>query len=341
MFGIGALLAYSYLAGDIGFTPTDNSWEVENVDEALNDLFDKMNCDISDVGTVWNYAQFDVENVFYAPCYGNYKLELWGGQGGQVNTSVYGGFGGYAVGNIYLRPKEKLYVYVGGQGQTGYGTNFTKPGGFNGGGTSSVTYNQSLYAGSGGGASHIATAPGLLSTLSDNQSSIIIVAGGGGGAGYYSSSNYGAGGCGGGFKGRNGSSYLKTNVGTGGTQTEPGYTSGYPAQGNGAFGQGASTSGSIYAAGGGGFYGGGLPASNANGAGGGSGYIASARLNNKVMFCYGCEESSETSTKTINTAGSSSERNTAECSSGYALEPISKCAKEGNGHIRITYLGQD
>lgn len=40
--GTGTVYAtYSYLASNISFTPTDSSWEVTNVEDALNDLYDK------------------------------------------------------------------------------------------------------------------------------------------------------------------------------------------------------------------------------------------------------------------------------------------------------------
>ena len=39
VMGISAVFAYSYMASDIGFTPDDNNWDVENVDEALESLY--------------------------------------------------------------------------------------------------------------------------------------------------------------------------------------------------------------------------------------------------------------------------------------------------------------
>ena len=36
--GITSALAYSILASNVGFTPTEELWDVENTDEALNDL---------------------------------------------------------------------------------------------------------------------------------------------------------------------------------------------------------------------------------------------------------------------------------------------------------------
>ena len=81
----------------------------------------------------------------------------------------------------------------------------------------------------------------------------------------------------------------------------------------------------IVAGGGGGYYGGG--ASNQAGAGGGSGYIGNTLLTNKVMYCYNCTESTDTSTKTISTT----------CTNATATE---KCSKQGNGYAKITYIGE-
>ena len=338
---ITTAFAYSYLAENVGFTPTDDTWDVDNTKDALDSLHSLFSCDDSEIGTVWEFPQWDAGYTFFAPCYGNYKLETWGGQGGSYSSSIRGGYGGYASGTINLKGNEKLYIYVGGQGLLGSGKSFSRAGGYNGGGSASVTYSQSLYAGSGGGATHIAVVSGLLSTLESNKNAVIIVAGGGGGSGWYSSTNYGSGGDGGGYQGKNGTSYLNTNVGTGGTQDGPGFTSSYPDNGKGSFGQGAISSGSIYAGAGGGWYGGGLPSSNANGAGGGSGYIGNNRLFDKAMFCYNCSESDDQGTYTTSTYGTTNhgdERNS-ECSSGYSDTPISKCAKTGNGHARITFLG--
>ncbi|MBR1416360.1 MAG: hypothetical protein IJ572_00890 [Bacilli bacterium] len=36
-------ISYSIIANDVGFTPKDNSWEVENTKEALDDLHNKIN----------------------------------------------------------------------------------------------------------------------------------------------------------------------------------------------------------------------------------------------------------------------------------------------------------
>lgn len=58
--------------------------------------------------------------TFTAPVSGNYKIQVWGAEGGKsvCNGSLCGnpGKGGYAEGIINLNSGEKLYVYVGQQG---------------------------------------------------------------------------------------------------------------------------------------------------------------------------------------------------------------------------------
>lgn len=136
--------------------------------------------------------------TFNAPA-GNYKLEVWGAEGG---TSGYGGKGGYSSGEITLNSATALTIVIGGQS------------GYNGGGTGNRAED------SGGGATHIAKRAGLLNTLSSYKSDIFIVAGGGGG--YGGSSNL-IGGAGGGTVGQDGlGGYSTRNPGYGGTQSSGG-----------------------------------------------------------------------------------------------------------------------
>ena len=189
---------------------------------------------------------------------GIYTLEVWGAQGGAG-----GGLGGYSKGTVTLTSATTLYIGVGGQGGSNYG-------GFNGGGSGRE---------GGGGATHIATASGVLSGLAGNTSSVLLVAGGGG------ATAPAAGGAGGGANqaGTAGTDRCGT-PGQGGTLTSGG--SGGSNHGySGSFGQGGSAGGCSYssngsAGGGGGYYGGGggghdCPRYNDyddSGAGGGSGY---------------------------------------------------------------------
>ena len=204
-----------------------------------------------EIGETWNFDYTGSEQLFTVPCKGVYKLETWGAQGGGYSGS--GGYGGYSVGNVELNTKSILYISSGESGKSSYQKSLD--GTFNGGGTSEYQSGFVRYFSSGGGATHIATKSGLLSTLSNSISSILIVSGGGGG---------------------------------------------------------------------GGFYGGGS-SNHVQGAGGGSGYIGNTSLTNKVMYCYECEESNDTSTKTISTT----------CMNE---SPVENCAKEGNGYARITLV---
>lgn len=259
---------------------------------------------------------------------GYYKLETWGAQGGNIGTYI-GGYGGYSTGYIYLSGNQQLNIAVGGAG-----TN-TDTGGYNGGG--SLLNGQSAHGSSGGGATHIATISGVLSSLENNKDNILIVSGGGGGANYRSE-NYGEGngGSAGGFIGVNGESTNHSNgygygYGYGGSQTAGGTMFWESSIENnniipGAFGQGSGTELGCFAqsGGGGGYYGGG--AGGHGGAGGGSSYIGNPLLTNKSMYCYNCTTSSEESTKTFTTT----------CHSANATE---NCSKEGNGYAIITYIG--
>lgn len=294
--------------------------------------------------------------TFVAPYSGYYKLEVWGAQGGDVtyaSNSNIGGYGGYAVGSVYLDFADSLYIYVGSSGQGGIGSgstlsSSTSTSGYNGGGYIGFYSNNSLHGG-GGGATHIATTGGLLSTLSSNQSTILIVAGGGGGASVHNSytSYSGIGGSGGGYIGVTGVPNATTcyNYGTGGTQASIGSyivcsVNGHDDGGDvmpqsGGFGKGTNYISYIinqayaYAGGGGGYYGG---WSGYHGpAGGGSGYIANSLLLSyggitKAMYCYNCTESSDSTTLTYSVTDVSE-------------TATSNYAKSGNGYAKITYIG--
>ena len=275
------------------------------------------------------------EQVFTAEASGQYKLEVWGAQGGGNYTysskNCIGGYGAYSIGIITLNANDTLYINIGGAGERGAATNQEYPGGYNGGGNSKYNGDPNSYGGSGGGATHIATESGILSSLESKQSSILIVAGGGGGAGTNVVLDCASGGAGGGISGNDATPHRDFPLqgeynGLGATQTEGGscYTSDsswMPYCYYGTFGQGGSAN---YGGAGGGFYGGGAFTYSG---GGGSGYIGNTLLTDKVMYCYNCEESTEESTKTISTTNVSE-------------EAISNYAKIGNGYAKITYLGE-
>ena len=257
---------------------------------------------------------------------GYYKLEVWGAQGGSYGSYT-GGYGGYSTGIVYLDANQQLYIASGGEGAAGCNTQYCS-GGYNGGGRGAGSSNP-VYSGGGGGATHIATKTGILSSLYDSIDNILIVAGGGGGVSFQAPSYTGNGGAGGGASGVNGTNLSSGFLyGSGGSQNSGGASGGGTensvARGeSGSFGQGGD--GNYYSAGGGGgLYGGG--ASNQAGAGGGSGYIGNSLLINKSMYCYNCTANSAENTKTYPTT----------CHNANATE---NCSKEGNGYAIITYIG--
>ncbi|MBD5132712.1 MAG: hypothetical protein HDT28_09055 [Clostridiales bacterium] len=228
------------------------------------------------------------------PAGGTFTFEVWGASGGQgYSVSGAGGKGGYTKATYKTTAKTTIHVVVGGAGVTWSGSNKTNAGGYNGGGNSQSQRTCSHGSGSGGGATHIATAAGELSGVS--SSSVLIVAGGGGGAG---NASY-AGGNGGGdtsgvtgeIAGQN-SGNAGSNGGYGGGSASSGAGSGkgsgstYPGSA-GSFGKGGNGgTASNYnggAGGGGGYHGGGGGAAPSTCAchpgGGGSSYVMSGLTN--------------------------------------------------------------
>lgn len=257
------------------------------------------------------------EQIFTAPVAGTYKLETWGAQGGG-NTKYIGGYGGYSTGYIYLSGNQQLYITIGGAGGYCTGSSCTSVGGYNGGGNCQAYTDSTSTCGSGGGATHIATISGVLSSLENNKDNILIVSGAGGGGNYCNDWNFASGGMGGGFNGGAaidlGAPDFSVNGGLdtkGGTQD-----SGWK------FGLGRGSDGSNMVGAGGGYYGG--NSTYINGSGGGSGYIGNPQLFYKAMYCYNCTESSAETTKTISTTCHSS-------------TPTENCAKEGNGYAIINF----
>src|SRR5574344_1212782 len=225
------------------------------------------------------------EQTFTASKTGYYKLETWGAQGGTANTSypTVGGYGGYAMGIVSLTSSDTLYINVGGAGSPNNNSNTSGAiGGYNGGGNSGYV-NTSIYGeiwtASGGGATHIVKASGLLKNLSSNKDSILIVSGGGAGGFFHNNLSvhaWGKGGSGGGYIGGTGTTYGSGyTVGQGGTQSAAGYTSAsasYPGGfGFGGYGVGGNSAIYYFSGGGSGYYGG--SGAVYAGAGGGSGYI--------------------------------------------------------------------
>ena len=280
-------------------------------------------------GTTWNIDYTGDEQTFTVPVTGKYKLETWGAQGGSYNDIYHGGYGGYSNGIIKLVRGSKLYINIGGSGLY-IGPTAKGAGGYNGGGSILFTHSDSNEKrATGGGATHIATISGLLTTFESDKDKLLIVSGGGG-AGQVNSVvlnvAYGIGGSGGGISGGKGTGTDNSTIcnAPGGNQSAS--LAGNCNSSAGFFGKGGEydISGNS-SGGGGGYYGG---SSSARGAGGGSGYIGNNLLYNKVMYCYNCEESNEESTKTVSTT----------CTS---QTPTDNCAKQGNGYARITLVKAD
>lgn len=290
----------------------------------------------SDVQVSYDYT--GNEDIYVVPSDGLYKLETWGAQGGNANSTYTGGYGGYSTGVIRLKKGDRLFVNVGQAGTTCHRDILPVSNeSYNGGGMCNANDAEGYhYTGSGGGATHIATVSGPLSSLEESRNSILIVSGGGGGAYYHTANIYGNGGSAGGFIGNDGTSGDPTRTpGKGGTQTSGGTGADglYDAH-FGRFGHGGDKS----SGGGSGYYGGGSTlggtgAYTISGAGGGSGYIGNERLVsfgafNKYMTCYNCQTSDEENTKTISN----------EC---HSSTPTENCAKEGNGYAKITRVSSD
>lgn len=283
---------------------------------------------------------------------GEYKLECWGAQGGNIHNlseesdynvttgdiSYVGGYGGYSTGNIVLNEIEDIYIYVGGQGTNSIERVEISPGGFNGGGAGGAglgIYNCFAGAG-GGGATHIATISGELKDLklykdsagTNKSKEILIVAGGGGGALNHNfiSKN---GGSAGGYIGVNGiTNRPDYSSPIGGTQNT-GFSFGQGGSGNDATSGAYDQSGS--AGGGGGFYGGyaDVTTVHSTSGAGGSGYIGSPLLTNKYMAGFYDVSSNEIDTKTITLTDL-----TTQVSSSAEKDK----AKIGNGCARITNI---
>ena len=211
----------------------------------------------------------------------NYHLEVWGAQGGGYGSHQ-NAPGGYAGGWKNLSKNQVLYVVVGGKGidQNHYSDGTS----YNGGGIIKRS-DGSNFAG-GGGATHIATATGLLKDLVNNKTAVICVGGGAGSNGDWAEQDIAKYECGGGEVGLGSPTtyfyWVVKNVqvgtqpckgDTGGTQTGCG-----PDGVKGGFGYGGGFVTTLNTgAGGGGWYGGNASGdggvTNQTHGGGGSGYI--------------------------------------------------------------------
>ncbi len=220
--------------------------DVNGVEQDIAQTSSTLSNPTGDYTGVGKLKNGDVLNYSYSGGYysiklpkGKYKLEVWGAQGGYYtnSTSSLGGKGGYtyATYEVTSTSGQYIYIYIGGQGKSGTGSN--KTGGYNGGGTVYIGNG----GGAGGGATHMATTSGLLSALKSNQSAVLLVGGGGGGSTTNAhSGTYGLGGAGGGGNNNGGAS-------TGGWIDGSGYQAGGGTQTSGGRGgKGATTSSCSY-----------------------------------------------------------------------------------------------
>lgn len=118
---------------------------------------------------------------------GNYKIELWGAQGGDSSRGTAGGLGAYTSGNVDLTKNTNLYVYVSPKNNNlrspieeygVYGFNGSSGGNFE---CLNVSYNGG-YNVYGGGATDVRLVDGLWDNTSSLASRIMVASGGSGSA---------------------------------------------------------------------------------------------------------------------------------------------------------------
>ena len=271
-----------------------------------------------------NYDFTGDVQMFTAPQTGNYKIELWGAQGGTINASYSGGKGAYTTGELSLVKGDKIYIYVGGQPSDNNG-------GYNGGGSASAGY-----AG-GGGATDVRLSAGTWNSVDSLKSRIMVAAGGSGG--YYNSittSLSKAGVPGGTINGLE-TTASGTCVSKGGTQTSGG-TCSTSTDVSGKFGIGGNGSGTNATGGGAGYYGGagryGLTdASSAGGSGSSfiSGHSGCNAINSDgTPSGTSVHYSSKAFTNTAMIAGNAS--------MPAARGSVTVTGNSGNGYARITLV---
>ena len=78
----------------------------------------------------WSFDYTGEIQTFVAPKTGIYQLETWGAQGGNATDGTLtarGGYGAYAVGEVFLTQGDTFYINVGGQNGYGGGGNYVAP----------------------------------------------------------------------------------------------------------------------------------------------------------------------------------------------------------------------
>ena len=116
----GAFSVYATImvvSSNVSYLPRDNEWNVENVEDALDELYDmarNYTGTINFEGISFDYDYTGSVQQLRVPASGEYKIELWGAQGGTNITE--GGKGAYTKGVINLEKGKTIYIYVGGNG---------------------------------------------------------------------------------------------------------------------------------------------------------------------------------------------------------------------------------
>ena len=302
--------------------------ENTNVKSKIKDSFTSAHysscgVDIDSTKIKYEFAYTGTTDALTIPRTGIYKLEVWGASG-QNQRYYLGGYGAYSVGEISLEKNSKIYITVGGNGNTNDG--------YNGGGLSNNSR--------AGGATHIATKSGTLPSISDYRYSDIFIVAGGGGAAHPSvrctSANPTV------------EPYTRGNGGHGGGFTGSKKTCTFNSTSNYCiFGQGKTnaTSGEVNISGsGGGFMSYTSPSTTyfnnctsiVPGGDGGTGYIAYSYLTNKHMATYKFVTKGSTVEYTDITSDDDTTKTIAtECVS---TDAIADCAKIGDGYAKVTYL---
>ncbi len=297
-------------------------------------------------GQEWTFDYTGSEQEFIVPCDGEYKIELWGAQGGATPlfTGI-GGKGAYVSGESFFSANYKLYLYIGEKGEDGPIIN--KLGGYNGGGGNMTTDDRGS---NGGGSTDIRLKNGAWNNFNSLKSRV-MVAGAGGGSGISNTGSYGG----------MVLSKLSNLHGGNGTQTSGGlvgteYTHDSLATAGG-FGYGGDGGRFVVGAGGSGYYGGAggqhITPITSGGGGGGSSFISGHN---------GCDAISESSTETniIHTgepfhySGLKFKNTVMIDGAGYSWTNVkgvytgmpshdgksTMTGNSGHGYAKITYLGK-
>ena len=272
---------------------------------------------------------------------GEYKIQLWGAQGGNYDGTE-GGKGAYTEGTITLAKNDILYVYVG-------GTSTDKAAGYNGGASGGST-GDGWNAGGGGATDvRLLSGDGVWNDEASLKSRLMVAAGGSGVSCYSGCVSGGDGGALFGLQGDSTGTGAAHEIATGTTQISAGLGINGTANGSG-FGYAGQNS-TYRSGGGGGYWGGGSGGSTSrrvsSGAGGssfisgltGSIALASDESLDPIEGCgainFDNECSIHYSGKTFTDAEMIAGNDNMPTYDGSEL----MVGNKGNGHAKITFMG--